>query len=73
VVLGLIVINLGFFSVHGVVSGWVAALAQPYRATGQASAIYLVVYYLGSRCAAGGRNTPGPGRVVGCRPVHRRA
>ncbi len=48
VMAGLVLVTCGFFAVHGVVSGWVAARAQPLGATGRASAVYLVVYYLGS-------------------------
>jgi YNFM family putative membrane transporter len=53
IVVGLVIVTCGFFTVHSVASGWVAARAQVYAATGQASAIYLVVYYLGSSLAGG--------------------
>lgn len=49
VVTGLAVVAVGFFAVHGVSSGWVAARAGlSVGAAGQASAGYLVAYYLGS-------------------------
>jgi YNFM family putative membrane transporter len=41
--------TFGFFAAHGVASGWVAARAQlGGGGTGQASALYLLAYYLGS-------------------------
>ncbi|WP_168583142.1 MFS transporter [Gephyromycinifex aptenodytis] len=49
VVLALAVMTSGFFAVHGVASGWVASRAAlGPGATGQASSLYLFVYYLGS-------------------------
>jgi YNFM family putative membrane transporter len=49
VVAGLAVMTFGFFAAHGVASGWVAARAQlGGGGTGQASALYLLAYYLGS-------------------------
>ncbi|MGC9665484.1 MFS transporter [Planosporangium sp. 12N6] len=49
VVTGLAVMTFGFFAAHGVASGWVAARAQVGGGgTGQASALYLLAYYLGS-------------------------
>ena len=46
VVLGLVVFTGGFFGAHGTASGWVARRATSRRA--QASALYLMAYYLGS-------------------------
>ena len=60
IIFGLVILTCGFFATHGVVSGWVAARAESYQATGHASAVYLVLYYLGSSvcgadaCAARG-------------------
>ncbi|WP_091652741.1 MFS transporter [Micromonospora pallida] len=49
VVLGLAVLAVGFFTVHGVVSGWVPARAYAGGvAAGQAAASYLFCYYLGA-------------------------
>lgn len=48
VVLGLAVMTGGFFAVHGVTSGWVAARADlSSGGIGQAASLYLVSYYLG--------------------------
>ncbi|WHT18591.1 MFS transporter [Crossiella sp. CA-258035] len=47
IVIGLVVLTGAFFAVHAVASGWVGARA-PSAARGQASAIYLLCYYLGS-------------------------
>lgn len=49
VVAGLIVFTAGFFACHAVASGWVGQLATTARA--QASAIYMLTYYLGSSVA----------------------
>lgn len=46
VILGLTVLTFGFFSAHTIASGWVGARAT--AAKGQASALYLLCYYLGS-------------------------
>jgi YNFM family putative membrane transporter len=43
---GLVVFTAGFFVAHSVASGWMAARVSRYRA--QASAMYLMAYYLGS-------------------------
>ncbi|WP_338090860.1 MFS transporter [Planosporangium thailandense] len=49
IIAGLAVLTFGFFAAHGVASGWVAARAQlGGGGTGQASALYLLAYYLGS-------------------------
>lgn len=49
VMAGLAVMTVGFFAVHGVASGWVAARATlGVGAAGQASSAYLFWYYLGS-------------------------
>ncbi|RYE74571.1 MAG: MFS transporter, partial [Oxalobacteraceae bacterium] len=43
---GLAIATIGFFAAHGVASAWVTRRARTGRA--QASAIYLVAYYLGA-------------------------
>ncbi|MDO5721372.1 MAG: MFS transporter [Actinomycetaceae bacterium] len=49
VILGLAVFTCGFFAVHGVAAGWVAARAKAgVGGTGQASSGYMVFYYAGS-------------------------
>ncbi len=49
IVLGLAVMTGGFFVVHGVVSSWVPTRAHAGGvASGQAAALYLFAYYLGS-------------------------
>jgi YNFM family putative membrane transporter len=49
VVVGLALLTAGFFAVHGVASGWVPARAHAAGiATGQAAALYLFTFYLGS-------------------------
>ncbi|MDQ4051601.1 MAG: MFS transporter [Actinomycetota bacterium] len=49
IVLGLALLTAGFFAVHGVASGWVPARAHAGGvSTGQAAALYLFSYYLGS-------------------------
>jgi MFS transporter, YNFM family, putative membrane transport protein len=49
VVAGLAVLTIGFFAVHGVVSGWVPTRAHAGGvAAGQAASLYLFAYYLGS-------------------------
>jgi MFS transporter, YNFM family, putative membrane transport protein len=54
VVLGLAVLTGGFFAVHGVTSGWVAARADlASGGIGQAAALYLVSYYIGSSLFGG--------------------
>lgn len=46
VVIGMAVFTLAFFAGHSVASGWVGVRAQ--HAKGQAAALYLLAYYLGS-------------------------
>lgn len=49
VVVGLALMTTGFFAVHGVVSGWVPAMAHAGGiATGHAVSLYLFAYYAGS-------------------------
>lgn len=46
IILGLAIATMGFFAAHGVASAWVTRRASVGKA--QASAIYLVTYYLGA-------------------------
>lgn len=46
VVLGIVLMTIGFFAAHSVASGWVGRLAL--SAKGHASSLYLLGYYLGS-------------------------
>jgi YNFM family putative membrane transporter len=46
IIAGLAIATMGFFAAHGVASAWVTRRARTGRA--QASAIYLVAYYLGA-------------------------
>jgi len=49
IVAGLALLTTGFFVIHGLASGWVAARAHAVGAsTSQAAAFYLCAYYLGS-------------------------
>jgi MFS transporter, YNFM family, putative membrane transport protein len=49
VVVGLAVMTAGFFTIHGVASGWVPTRAHAGGvASGQAASLYLFAYYLGS-------------------------
>ncbi|MEF2252446.1 MFS transporter [Ralstonia solanacearum] len=52
---GIALLTFGFFGAHAVASGWVGRRAK--RAKGQAAALYLLAYYLGSSIAgtAGGK------------------
>lgn len=64
---GLLVFTAGFFGCHTVASGWVGTIATTGRA--QASALYMLAYYLGSSVAgsAGGEaytRAGWPGTVV---------
>jgi MFS transporter, YNFM family, putative membrane transport protein len=54
IILGIVVLTIGFFVSHSVASGWVGRLAV--GAKGHASSLYLLAYYLGSSVAgsAGG-------------------
>lgn len=54
VLLGIIVVTIGFFASHAVASGWIGRLAVAHH--GHASSLYLLAYYLGSSLAgsAGG-------------------
>jgi YNFM family putative membrane transporter len=54
IILGLAVMTTGFFAVHGIAGGWVAARAHAGGGgTGQASSFYLFAYYLGSSIFGG--------------------
>ncbi|WP_213298183.1 MFS transporter [Paraburkholderia sacchari] len=46
IVAGICCLTIGFFAGHAVASGWVGRLAR--EAKGQAAALYLLAYYLGS-------------------------
>jgi MFS transporter, YNFM family, putative membrane transport protein len=49
VIAGTGVVTFGFFAAHGVASGWAATTGQRrHAAASQASALYLLAYYLGS-------------------------
>jgi MFS transporter, YNFM family, putative membrane transport protein len=48
VILGVAMITVGFFAVHGIASGWAASAGQRRHSVSQASAFYLLAYYLGS-------------------------
>lgn len=49
VIIGLAIFTAGFFAAHGVASGWVAIRAtERGGGAGQAAALYLFAYYLGS-------------------------
>ncbi|MCB8874226.1 MFS transporter [Acidisoma silvae] len=54
IILGIILLTVGFFVSHSVASGWVGRLAAGSK--GHASSLYLLAYYLGSSLAgtAGG-------------------
>lgn len=43
---GIVVITIGFFTVHSIASGWVGRLA--YRNKSHATSLYLLAYYVGS-------------------------
>lgn len=49
VILGIAVLTIGFFAAHSVASSWVGRRAE--RSPAQASALYLLAYYLGSSVA----------------------
>jgi YNFM family putative membrane transporter len=46
IVLGIVVLTIGFFITHSVASGWVGQLAV--QSKGHATSLYLLAYYLGS-------------------------
>jgi YNFM family putative membrane transporter len=46
IAVGLVLFTVGFFATHSVASGWVASRSAKHRS--QASALYLMAYYLGS-------------------------
>ena len=46
IILGIVLMTIGFFTTHSVASGWVGREAPDHR--GHASALYLLAYYLGS-------------------------
>lgn len=46
IVLGMVLVTMGFFAAHAVSSGWVGRLAGPAKA--QAASLYLLFYYLGA-------------------------
>jgi YNFM family putative membrane transporter len=48
ITVGLLVFTAGFFATHSVASSWVSSRAAGRR--GQAAAMYLLAYYLGSSC-----------------------
>jgi MFS transporter, YNFM family, putative membrane transport protein len=48
VVVGLAMITFGFFAAHGIASGWAASEGHQREAASQASAFYLLAYYIGS-------------------------
>jgi MFS transporter, YNFM family, putative membrane transport protein len=49
VILGIVVLTIGFFMTHSTASGWVGRLAVGTK--GHASSLYLLAYYLGSSVA----------------------
>ena len=52
VVVGSTLVVIGFFAAHGTLAGWVTARAELLGpGTGQAGALYLFAYYLGSSVA----------------------
>jgi YNFM family putative membrane transporter len=46
IAIGIACVTFGFFAGHSVASGWVGRLAK--EAKGQAAALYLLAYYIGS-------------------------
>jgi MFS transporter, YNFM family, putative membrane transport protein len=46
IVLGILLVTVGFFAAHAIASGWVGRLAGPAKS--HAAALYLLFYYLGS-------------------------
>jgi YNFM family putative membrane transporter len=49
IILGIVILTIGFFTTHAVASGWVGRLAT--HSKGHASSLYLLAYYLGSSLA----------------------
>jgi YNFM family putative membrane transporter len=48
VIVGIGTVTFGFFVAHGVASGWAVAVGQRRGSASQASALYLLAYYIGS-------------------------
>jgi MFS transporter, YNFM family, putative membrane transport protein len=48
IVVGVAMITFGFFAAHGIASGWAASEGHQRGAASQASAFYLLAYYIGS-------------------------
>jgi YNFM family putative membrane transporter len=48
VILGVVILTIGFFVAHGVASGWATTIGQQRAAASSASALYFLAYYLGS-------------------------
>jgi MFS transporter, YNFM family, putative membrane transport protein len=46
IIVGIVIMTIGFFIAHSVASGWVGSMAG--RAKGHAASLYLLAYYLGS-------------------------
>jgi MFS transporter, YNFM family, putative membrane transport protein len=70
VIIGIVLVTFGFFAAHSVASGWVGRLAK--QSKGQAAALYLLAYYVGSSVVGsyGGyfwtrRGWPGVAGLVG--------
>ena len=70
VVAGLAALTVGFFSVHGLASGWVTARAHASGvSTAQAASFYLFAYYVGSSVFGNLGSTPGPTRAGQASPL----
>lgn len=52
VIIGIVIVTVGFFGVHAVASSWVGIMAGQAKA--QASSLYLLFYYLGSSVSGTG-------------------
>ena len=64
IILGLVLLSAGFFSVHSVASAWVAARASlGIRLPAQAAAMYMLFYYAGSSLS--GNLTPYSYEIAG--------
>jgi MFS transporter, YNFM family, putative membrane transport protein len=46
IIVGIVIMTIGFFIAHSIASGWVGSMAG--RAKGHAASLYLLAYYLGS-------------------------